>query len=126
MGSASPNTITVMAMIVGLAAAELAARRLFLLALIFWIVNRVLDGMDGLLARLRHQQTDFGGYLDIVADFVVYAALPIGLFLGAGAPPIVGISLALLLGSFCVNAASWMFLAAILEKRNLGASAAAS
>lgn len=122
MGRVSPNIITVTAMMFGLAAAGLAARQMFLLAFVLWVVNRILDGMDGLVARLQDQQTDFGGYLDIVADFVVYAALPIGLFLGAGATTTIGISLAFLLGSFYINAASWMYLSAILEKRNLGAS----
>lgn len=36
-------------------------------------------GIDGLVARVSGQQTDFGGYLDILCDFVVYAAIPIGL-----------------------------------------------
>lgn len=89
-------------------------------ALALWLVNRIFDGLDGMLARVTQQQTDFGGYLDIVADFAVYAAVPIGLFLGRATADL-GISLALLLGSFYVNAASWMYLSAILEKRCAGA-----
>jgi phosphatidylglycerophosphate synthase len=123
MGRFSPNTITVAALVVGLAAAGLASQQLYLGAFALWLANRFLDGMDGLVARLNNRQTDFGGYLDIVADFAVYAALPIGLYLGAGASPALGLSLALLLASFYVNGASWMYLSAILEKRNLGASA---
>ncbi|MBK6433761.1 CDP-alcohol phosphatidyltransferase family protein [Candidatus Amarolinea dominans] len=72
--------------------------------------SRILDGLDGMLWRhLTQQQTDFGGYLDIVADFVVYAAVPIGLFLGRATTEL-GVGLALLLGSFYINAASWMYL----------------
>ncbi|MEA3336297.1 MAG: CDP-alcohol phosphatidyltransferase family protein [Chloroflexota bacterium] len=121
MGHISPNTITVMAMVVGLAAAGLAAGQMYLWALFLWLVSRILDGMDGLVARLRNQQSDFGGYLDMVTDSVVYAAVPIGLFLGNPTLEL-GISLAFLLGSFYVNLASWMYLSAILEKRNLGAN----
>ena len=84
--------------------------------LAFWLLNRALDGLDGLLARLHGLQDDFGGYLDILFDFVAYAALPIGLVLAA---PTLDryLALAVLLASFYVNTASWMYLAAILEKR---------
>ena len=118
----SPNVVTLLAMVVGLAAAVMAARQMVALGLVLWLASRILDGLDGLLARVHEQQTDFGGYLDIVADFVVYAALPIGLFLGRATTEL-GVSLAFLLGSFYVNAASWMYLSAILEKRSAGASA---
>lgn len=118
----SPNAITLLALAVGLVAAGAAAQRLYGLGLALWALNRLLDGLDGAVARETGQQTDFGGYLDIVADFVVYAAVPIGLFLGQPSVEL-GVSLALLLGSFYVNGASWMYLAAILEKRSAGASA---
>jgi phosphatidylglycerophosphate synthase len=121
-GRLSPNAITLLALAVGLAAAGAAAQRLYGLGLALWAINRLLDGLDGLMARETGQQTDFGGYLDIVADFVVYAAVPIGLFLGQPSVEL-GLSLALLLGSFYVNGASWMYLAAILEKRSAGAAA---
>lgn len=120
MGGVSPNMLTIAAMMFGLAAAGFAAASMFPAAILFWIINRILDGMDGLVARQNDRQSDFGGYLDIVADFVVYAAIPIGLFLGQPSLTL-GVSLALLLGSFYVNGASWMYLAAILEKRAQGA-----
>lgn len=91
-------------------------------ALGLWLLNRLLDGLDGLAAREHGRATDFGGYLDIMADFAVYAAVPIGLYLSRpGAQN--GLSLILMLGSFYVNAASWMYLSAILEKRDAGAGA---
>ena len=91
-------------------------------ALGLWLLNRFLDGLDGLVAREKGLATDFGGYLDILADFAVYAAVPIGLYLSQ---PATGnaLSLILMLGSFYVNAASWMHLSAILEKRGAGAGA---
>jgi phosphatidylglycerophosphate synthase len=122
LGRVSPNAITLLALIIGLTAAVLAAKQDYAIALALWLASRILDGLDGLLARLTHQQTDFGGYLDIMADFVVYGALPIGLFLGRATTEL-GVSMALLLGSFYINAASWMYLSAILEKRSAGASA---
>jgi len=118
----SPNTITVLALTIGLAAAGAAALQWYGVALVFWLLNRVLDGLDGMVARTHARQSDFGGYLDIVLDFVVYAAVPIGLYWGnqssANALALIG-----LLSSFYVNAASWIYLSAILEKRAAGAHA---
>jgi phosphatidylglycerophosphate synthase len=123
-GSVSPNAVTVVTLLVGLAAAAALVVRAYPWALGLWLLNRVLDGLDGAIARLHGRQTDFGGYLDILCDFVVYAAIPIGLAFGLashnGAAPLAA---AVLVGAFYVNAASWMYLSALLEKRAAGASA---
>ncbi len=118
----SPNALTWLAALVGVGAAAAAATQHYTLALGCWIVNRVLDGLDGSVARATSRQTDFGGYLDIVLDFVVYAAIPLGLVLGSGdrAVAVAGVAL---VGSFFVNGASWMYLAAILERRGHGVAA---
>jgi phosphatidylglycerophosphate synthase len=111
-----PDAISVLAFCVGIGAAVAAWQRSDVVALVLWVGNRALDGIDGTLARVRGTQSDFGGYLDIVLDFVVYAAIPIGLV--AGAPDShAQLSALALLASFYVNAASWMYLAAILERR---------
>jgi phosphatidylglycerophosphate synthase len=117
-----PTAVTVAAAIVGLAAAIAAWQGASLLALSLWAANRLLDGLDGTLARLTDRQSDLGGYLDIVLDHVVYAALPFGLALAAGTNAAL-LALAALLASFYINGASWMYLAALLEKRNAGAAA---
>lgn len=117
-----PNTLSVVALACGLAAGALAAQRAYTAALVLWALNRVLDGLDGTLARVSGRQSDFGGYLDILLDFVVYAAVPIGLAHGAHSPAVTYAAL-WLVASFFVNAASWMYLAAILERRAAGAAA---
>ncbi|MFO1068493.1 MAG: CDP-alcohol phosphatidyltransferase family protein [Geminicoccaceae bacterium] len=66
------NAITVGGFIVGVAAAVLVALDQHLLALAGLLANRALDGLDGAVAR-RRGITDFGGYLDIVLDFLFYA-----------------------------------------------------
>ncbi len=117
-----PTSVTVMAAVVGVAAAGAAWRSAFVLAIGLWAVNRVLDGLDGTLARITGRQSDLGAYLDIVLDHVVYVAVPLGLALALDTS--VGyLALALMLSSFYINAASWMYLAALLEKRNAGAAA---
>ena len=69
-----------------------------------------------MLARLHNKQDDFGGYLDILLDFTAYAAIPLGFGLGAASQNIY-LALAFLLSTYYLNTASWMYLAAILEKR---------
>lgn len=121
-----PNAISLVGFVVGLGSAVAVARGADALALALWIANRLLDGLDGSVARVHGRQSDFGGYLDILLDFVVYAAIPVGMVLApparaqAGALAVAGV---VLLASFFVNAASWMYLAAVLERRSSGATA---
>lgn len=113
----SPLTISALALLVGLFASYAAYQQEYLWAFGLWYVNRALDGLDGLIARLSDSQSDLGGYVDILTDFVIYAALPIGLVAGSPSNERY-LALAFMLASFYVNSASWMYLAAILEKRS--------
>ena len=115
MSRISPMIISAFALVVGLLAGYAAFKEQYLLAFGLWILNRVLDGLDGLIARLHDKQSDFGGYADILTDFTVYASLPIGLVAGSPSNERY-LALAFLLAAFYVNSASWMYLSAILEK----------
>jgi len=117
-----PAVVTVLACAVGLAAAFAAADGRYRVALALWVLNRVLDGLDGSVARESGRASDVGGYLDILLDHVVYAAVPIGLALGDGSRGALVAAL-VLIATFYVNAASWMYLAAVLERRGRGAAA---
>jgi phosphatidylglycerophosphate synthase len=114
----SPTTVSLIGLVIALFAAWSAYRQIYFAAFALWILDRVLDGLDGLLARLHNKQSDFGGYVDILTDFVAYAALPIGLVAGSPSSERY-LALAFLLASFYINTASWMYLAALLEKRAL-------
>ena len=116
----APMTVTFAGFVVGLAAAIATAYGLRDVGLGLWIANRVLDGFDGTLARVQGAQSDLGGYLDLLLEFVVYAAIPLGLVLGAPSLPRAVAAVALV-GSFYINAASWMYLSAVLERRGHGA-----
>lgn len=48
------------------------------------LLNRLLDGLDGAVAR-ENGITDCGGFLDITLDFIFYAAVVLGFALDA--PP---------------------------------------
>ena len=117
-----PTAITLVAACVGLACAWAAARGMAATAVALWAGNRLLDGLDGTQARVHGRQGDFGGYLDILLDFVVYAAIPLA-FVVASPDVRTATAVAWLLASFVVNAASWMYLAAVLERRHAGAAA---
>ncbi len=112
----SPNAASLIGLGFGIGSAIFAARQLFLWGLAFWLLNRICDGLDGLLARLHNKQNDFGGYLDIMLDFFTYAAIPLGFGLGLASQSIY-LALAFLLSTYYLNTASWMYLSAILEKR---------
>jgi len=120
--SLSPNVVSWLALVMGLACAGAAWGGQLGWALVLWLVNRTLDGLDGTLARVHGRGTPYGGYLDIVLDFVVYAAIPIAI-VASQPTPRYAVAGAVLLGSFFVNAASWMYLAALLEQRQEGAKA---
>jgi phosphatidylglycerophosphate synthase len=118
---ATPNGLSLLACAIGVAAAGAAWRRFYAWGLVLWLVSRVCDGLDGTVARVSGRTTDLGGYLDILLDFVVYAAIPIALAAGApGGGAHADRAALILLASFYVNAASWMYLAAILERRTAG------
>lgn len=118
----SPNAISALALVAGLAAAAAAFSGHRGWACGYWLLNRALDGLDGTHARVHGRESPFGGYLDIVFDFVVYAAIPLAIALGSESRD-VALATAILLASFFVNAASWIYLAAILEQRRNGATA---
>lgn len=111
-----PIAITLVAFIPGIGAAVAAADSRHTLAVGLWLLNRVLDGLDGTVARQRERQSDLGAYLDILMDVVVYAAVPIGIAVALDSRG-AWIAAAALLATFYVNTISWAYLAAILERR---------
>lgn len=69
--------VTFAGWIIGVVACVAAANRDWALALLAWLVNRLFDGLDGALAR-QVGATNLGGYLDLVADFSIYAGFIAG------------------------------------------------
>lgn len=118
-----PTAISLVGLVIGLGAAAAAADARFTTALVLWLLNRALDGFDGTLARTQDRHSELGAYVDIVADFIVYAAVPLGIAVGRGGRD-TWIAVAVLLASFYVNTISWAYLAAFMERR--GASSGAT
>lgn len=120
--SVSPMAITGVAFAAGLGSAGAAYAGEWNLALVLWALCRILDGLDGVHARMHRRESSFGGYVDILLDFIVYASIPIAIAAHARTEAITFAAL-LLVASFYVNAASWMYLSALLEQRQQGAAA---
>lgn len=113
---ATPNQLSLLAFGVGLGCAAAILAESPFLASGLWLLNRIIDGLDGALARWTGKASDAGGYLDIMLDFTIYAALPLAMIL---ASPQLSLAQAgvVLMAAFYLNAASWMYLSALLEKR---------
>jgi phosphatidylglycerophosphate synthase len=116
LGNVSPNLLSYIAVVPGILAAVAVVSEYYWLGLFLWLLNRLMDGIDGLAARVQDTKSDLGGYLDLLLDFVVYLAVPIAFVLAA---PSTGLlwALAFLLGSYQINTLSWTLLSSILEKR---------
>ena len=69
------NGLTILGFVFGVFCAVFVAMGFFVAALVCLILNRLCDGLDGAVAR-RSGSSDFGGYLDIVCDFLFYAMVP--------------------------------------------------
>jgi phosphatidylglycerophosphate synthase len=116
----APDAVSLLAFAAGLGCTASLAFGGLWLALGLWLFSRLLDGLDGLIARRSKRSSDAGGYLDIMLDFMIYAALPLAM---VWAEPALAWPTAVLLGVFYINSASWMYLSALLEKRGAGAEA---
>jgi hypothetical protein len=74
----TPDQITLVALIIGLAAGHLffyAAPRLNLAGLALFIISDIFDSADGQLARLRATASPFGRMLDGVGDYLRFTGL---------------------------------------------------
>lgn len=119
----TPDRLTVAGLVIGVGSAGLAAVQWWGLALGAWLVSRLLDGLDGALARRRRSRnleakaSEAGGFLDITADFVVYGTTVVGVAVGVaggfGAPwwPFLAVLLA-----YYINGATFLAFSSIAEK----------
>ena len=117
---ATADTVTLAGLALGLLAAGVIWAGAPQLALIPLLASRLADGLDGAVARATHK-TDFGGYLDIAADFLFYGAVPLAFVLYD--PATNGVAGAVLLTSFYFNGTSFLGYAILAEKRGMQTSA---
>ena len=69
----TPNQVSFIGFFMGLLMCIFILFGFYIYAFLALIINRFLDGLDGTMARLT-APSRFGGYIDIVFDFIIYAA----------------------------------------------------
>ncbi|WP_422014790.1 CDP-alcohol phosphatidyltransferase family protein [Reyranella sp.] len=113
---ASANAVTITGLAAGLGAVPLLAFEQYGVALAAIALSRLLDGLDGAVAR-HTRSSPYGGYLDIFCDMVFYAAVPLGFAL---ARPENAVWAAVLLASFVCTCASFLGRAVLAAGRGEG------
>ena len=107
--------VTLAGFAAGVLCAAAVANGYYIIGLLFLVANRVADGLDGALARLT-EPTDFGAYLDMVLDFVIFTAIA-GSF--AAAKPEHAVPAVVLVSSLMGVAATFLGFAVIAGSRGL-------
>lgn len=110
------DAVTWVGFAIGLVAIACVAAGLYGTGLVLFLVNRLFDGLDGALARLRGI-TDLGGYLDIVLDFLIYAGMAFAF--AAADPQANALAAAFLLFAFMGTGSSFLAFAIMAERRGL-------
>ncbi len=113
------NQVTLAGLTIGMGSAAAIAAQHFWLALALVVASRLLDGLDGAVARARGK-SDFGGYLDIVSDFAFYVAVPVGF--GFADPANLPFAL-VLVACFTVTGVSFLAFAVLAAQRGVETSA---
>jgi phosphatidylglycerophosphate synthase len=116
----SADAVTLLGFAVGIAAAGTIALGEPALGLVLILASRLLDGLDGTVARLT-AASDRGAFLDIALDFVFYASIPLAF--AVYEPAANGLPAAVLLAAFVATGSSFLAFAVMAEKRGLADTA---
>ncbi len=82
-------------------------------ALVAWLANRALDGLDGPVARAG-TPSERGGFLDIVADFSIYGGFVVGVAVGR---PDARLACLVLLLAYYTSGTAFLALSSLVERR---------
>ena len=104
----------------GMVAAVCIAQGAFIAGLVLMLASRLLDGLDGAVARLT-QPTDRGAFLDITLDFLFYASIPLA-FAWAD-PARNALAGATLIAAFVGTGSTFLAFAVLAERRRLASAA---
>lgn len=114
------NSVTLAGFGIGLLAAVLIASHAYLAGAGAIFASRLLDGLDGAVAR-QTAPTDAGGFLDIALDFLFYASIPLAF--AVADPATNALAAAVLLAAFIGTGSSFLAFAVLAAKRGLASSA---
>jgi phosphatidylglycerophosphate synthase len=110
------DVVTVTGFLCGLSGAVAILFSEFWAALGLILLSRLLDGLDGAIARAT-KPTDRGGFLDIALDFIFYGSVPLAFAMLR--PFENGLPAAGLIASFYANGAVFLAFAIMAQKRGL-------
>lgn len=110
------DQVTVGGFVVGMGAVPAIATGHTVLAAVLIGLNRVADGLDGEIAR-QTKPTDRGAYLDIVLDFIFYAAVVFAFALAD--PATNALAASALIFSFMGTGSTFLAFAILAERRSL-------
>jgi phosphatidylglycerophosphate synthase len=113
------NALTFIGFAIGMAAAVAIVFQHLMAGLVLLLLSRLMDGLDGAVARLTHP-TDRGGFLDITLDFLFYASIPLAFALANPAQN--ALPAAVLLASFMGTASSFLAFAIVAAQRGLAST----
>ncbi len=113
------NALTFTGLALGLGGAVAIAQGNLAAGLGLILANRVLDGLDGAVARVRGP-TPLGGYFDIVADFAFYVSIPLAFGL---LDPANTLAALVLVASFVLTGVSFLAFAVIAAERGAASEA---
>lgn len=114
------DAVTLLGFALGLAAAGAIAWQAPLAGLALMLASRLMDGLDGAVARLT-TPTDRGAFLDITLDFVFYASVPLAF--AVADPAANALAAAVLLAAFVGTGSSFLAFALLAERRGLASTA---
>jgi len=111
-----PDQVTIAGFVMGLAGFVSLWMNGYKIALVFIVLNRIMDGLDGALAR-QTTRTDAGGFLDICLDFIFYAGVVAGFALSD--PHQNALAAVILLLGFVGTGTSFLAFAVMAQKHDL-------
>ena len=114
--SITADQVTMIGFAVGITALPLIWAHHYGPALVLILLNRILDGVDGALARMT-APTDAGGFLDITLDFIFYSGVVAGFALADTDRN--ALAAVLLLFSFMGTGSSFLAFSAMAAKNGI-------
>ena len=100
----SANSLTTFGFFLGILACLCIAIDHLLMGFFLFVLNRIFDGLDGAVARIRGP-TERGAFLDITLDFLIYSLVPLAF---AVRDPSVALAASFLLFSFVGTGSSFL------------------
>ncbi|WP_392339481.1 CDP-alcohol phosphatidyltransferase family protein [Moritella marina] len=110
------DQVTLLGFVLGLMCFPALALQEYNIALVFIALNRILDAVDGAVARIQGI-TDSGGFLDITLDFLFYSLVPFGFVVAD--PSANAVAGAFLIFAFIGTGTSFLAFAIMASKQSI-------